>query len=459
MPGDIVRDPASLRDPAGFVFHDDGRVRRAVTEFGLPHFRAVRATGLIDRLITGGRLLAEQEVGTAVQGRPDVRLVLEHPRVPFISYPYEWPFRALQAAALLHLDIQIDALDAGAMLTDASAYNVQFLGPRPVFIDHLAFRPYRPGELWAAHRQFCEQFLHPLLLQSLLGVEFQPWYRGRIDGIPGADLVRLLRLRHKLRWNVLANVVAPARLQRLGSRPGAERRIARAVMPREGLRGMFSSLRRWIARLSPRGVEATTWAAYDQAVPESESREIAGFVEDFVRHASPALVWDLGCNTGRYAEVALRAGARHAIGLDSDAGALERAFQRARDERLELLPLLVDLVNPSPGQGWRGQERAALLDRGRADAVLAIAVVHHLAIARNIPLEEIVELLTSTARQGVIGFVPHTDERARALFHGREDIFRDYTLEVFLSHLQRRARIVRQQRLQGTERTLIWYAD
>ena len=458
MPSGIARNPASLRDPAGFVFEEQGRIRRAVTEFGLPHYQAVRATGLVDRLIASGRLLAERETGTAIEGRPDVRVVLEHPPLPFLSYPYEWPFRALQSAALLHLDIQIEALDAGVMLTDASAYNVQFIGPRPVFIDHLAFRPYRPGELWAAHRQFCEQFLHPLLLQSLLGIEFQPWYRGRIDGIPGADLVRLLRPRHKLRWNVLANVVAPARLQRIASRPGAERCIARAVMPKDGLRGMFASLRRWIEQLSPRGVERTTWAAYDQSIPESESDEIAGFVDEFVRRVSPALLFDLGCNAGRYTEVALRAGARYAVGIDSDAGALDRAFARARDQQLDLLPLLVDLVNPSPGQGWRGQERAALLDRGRADALLAIAVVHHIAIARNIPLDEVVELLTTAAGQGVIGFVPHTDDRARALFHGREDLFRDYTLDVFLSHLQRRARIVKQQRLQGTERTLIWYS-
>lgn len=458
MSGEIARSPGSLRDPAGFVFEEAGRVRRAVTEYGLPHFRAVRETGLIDRLIASGRLLAEREVGVTLHGRPDVRLVLEHPTLPFLSYPYEWPFRALQAAALLHLDIQIDALDAGVMLTDASAYNVQFIGARPLFIDHLAFRPHRPGELWAAHRQFCEQFLHPLLLQSLVGIEFQPWYRGRIDGIPGGDLVRLLRLRQKLQWNVLANVVAPARLQRFAGRSGAERRIARAAMPKEGLRGLFSSLRRWIARLSPRGIGVTTWAAYDDSVPESESREIMGFVEEFVRRVSPSLLWDLGCNTGRYTEVALRAGARYAVGIDSDPGALDRAFTRARGRGLDLLPLLIDLVNPSPAQGWRGQERAGLFDRGRADALLAIAVLHHIAIARNIPLDEVVELLTAAAGQGIIGFVPPTDERARALFHGREDIFRGYTFDVFLSHLQRRARIVKQQRLAGTERTLIWYS-
>ena len=312
------------------MFHEDGRIRRAVTEYGLAHARAVRTTGLIDRLVSSGLLLAEHEVATSLAGHPDVRLVLEHPTLPFVSYPYEWPFRALQAAALVHLDVQLQALDAGVMLTDATAYNMQFIGARPVFIDHLAFRPYRDGELWAAHRQFCEQFLHPLLLQSLAGIEFQSWYRGRLEGIPGADLVRLLRWHQKLRWNVFTNVVAPARLQRLAGRPGVDRRISRARMPRDTLREMLSSLRRWIPRLTPRGLDTTAWASYDAQVPDEESRSIAAFVDEFVRHASPRLLWDLGCNAGRYSEVALEAGAGYAVGIDSDAGALDRAFARAR---------------------------------------------------------------------------------------------------------------------------------
>lgn len=454
----VFRDPASFRDPAGFVFHENGRVRRAVTAYGLEHARAVRATGLIARLTAAGSLLEEQEVATALEGHPDVRLVLDHPRLPFVSYPYEWPFRALQAAALLHLDIQLEAIDLGVMLTDASAYNVQFIGARPVFIDHLAFRPYRDGELWAGHRQFCEQFLHPLLLQSVAGVGFQPWYRGRLEGIPGAELARLLPWHQKLRWPVLTNVVAPARLQRLAGRPGVDERIARARLPRERLRHMLWSLRQWIERLAPRGLDTTTWAAYDAAVPEAESLAIGGFVDECVRRVSPSLVWDLGCNAGRYAEAALQAGAGYVVGIDSDAGALDRAFARARDGRLPLLPLLVDLVNPSPGQGWRGAERQDLLARGRPDALLALSVIHHLAIARNVPLDAIVSLLTSAAPHGVVGFVPPNDERARALFRGREEIFGSYSLEHFLRLLEQRARIVRRERLPGTDRLLVWYS-
>jgi ribosomal protein L11 methylase PrmA len=208
----------------------------------------------------------------------------------------------------------------------------------------------------------------------------------------------------------------------------------------------------------PLGTDATPWARYDATVPDEESRVIAAFVKDFTRTVSPGLLWDLGCNTGRYAEAALEAGARYAIGIDSDPGALDQAFARARERVLSLLPLLVDLVNPSPGQGWRGHERQDLMDRGRPDALLAIAVVHHIAIARNIPLDEIVSLLTTVAPQGVVGFVPPTDRRAQALFRGREDIFRAYTLDNFLSLLQQRARIVRREPVPGTDRVLIWFS-
>jgi ribosomal protein L11 methylase PrmA len=455
---DIVRDPASFRDPTGFVFEQDGRIRRAVTTYGLANARQVRATGLIDRLVTSGALLPETEVATHLPGCPDVGLVLEHPRLPFISYPYEWPFRALQAAALLHLDIQREALEAGVMLSDATAYNVQFVGARPVFIDHLSFRPYREGEVWAAHRQFCEQFLHPLLLGSVFGVEYQPWYRGRPDGIPGEHLVRLLRLRHALHWKMLVHVVLPARLQRVAARPGVTQRVRHGTISRAALGELWRSLRRWVADLRPRGAESTTWAAYDATVPSEESDTIARFVEEFTRDVRPRMMWDLGCNAGRYGETALAAGAEYVVGVDSDAGALDRAFLRAHDRGLALQPLLVDITDPTPEQGWAAGERRGLLNRGRVDAVLALAVVHHIAISRNVPLDAIVNLLIDVAPEGVIGFVPNTDARAQALFKGREDMFRSYTLETFAGLLARRARIVRRQPVPGTERVLLRYS-
>lgn len=195
----------------------------------------------------------------------------------------------------------------------------------------------------------------------------------------------------------------PARLQAVATRPDVERRLRQGRLARPALREWFASLRRWIARLEPRGTRETVWHQYDEAVPAEESNTIAAFVAEMVSEVRPHLLCDLGCNAGRYAEIALQSGAAYAIGLDNDLGALDRALRRARDRNLALLPLVVDLVNPSPSQGWRSKERTALFARARPDALLALSVVHHLAIARNVPLEEIVQVLCRLAPHGVVG--------------------------------------------------------
>jgi ribosomal protein L11 methylase PrmA len=253
-------------------------------------------------------------------------------------------------------------------------------------------------------------------------------------------------------------VLMPARLQGVATRPGTDRRVRGGRLSRAAFRELLSTLRRWIDGLEPRGIESTTWGAYDALVPDRESDSIAAFIREFVGQVAPRMVWDLGCNAGRYSESALGAGAGYVVGIDSDPGAIEQAFRRARERKLRLLSLLVDLVNPSPGQGWLDRERAGLLTREHPDALIAIAVIHHMAIARNIPLEEIVLLLTKLAPDGVVGFVPATDARAAALFRGREDLFHSYSLEHFLSLLQHRARIVRQQPVPGGDRALIWFS-
>ena len=207
-------DAGSYRDPSGRVFVLDDRVLRTVAPRAAADFEFVRSTGVLQSLITEGAVIAEEPVaaGELPRGLNDARYVLQHPKLPFISYPYEWCFTALKRAALLHLEIQIRCLEQNVTLADASAYNIQFLGPQPIFIDSLSFRRYHEGEFWIGHKQFCEQFLNPLLLRALLGVPHNAWYRGGLEGIPTAELNRLLPLRRKLSWNVLTNVVMPASL-------------------------------------------------------------------------------------------------------------------------------------------------------------------------------------------------------------------------------------------------------
>jgi ribosomal protein L11 methylase PrmA len=456
-------DPASYRDPAGQVFIQDRRIFRTVAASAVEQYEFVRDSGLLSRLALAGRLVETVEVDSReiAGARADVRYLLEHTPIPYLSYPYEWSFAALQCAALHHLGLQLDLLEQGAALSDASAYNVQFNGSRPVFIDLLSLRRYREGEYWLGHRQFCEQFLNPLLLRALLGVPHNAWYRGSLEGIPTAELAPLVPLRRRLSFSVLTHVILQARLHNAALRR-PEQSIARVSgrqLPAPALAHMLRQLRRWIARLRPADRQPTAWARYGATHSYEAPEELAKrrFVAEFVTATRPRLLFDLGCNTGDYAMLALEAGAGMVVGWDNDQDALDAAFVRATDERLAFLPLFLDAANPSPDQGWRQTERQGFDHRASADALLALAFAHHLAIGRNIPLDQLVSWLVGLAPRGVIEFVPKADPTVQRMLALREDIFRDYEEAGFRSLLAGAARIVRSEAISSTGRTLYWY--
>jgi ribosomal protein L11 methylase PrmA len=387
--------------------------------------------------------------------------VVEHPRLAFVSYPYEWSFRLLKAAALLHLDLHLAALDHGMTLSDASAYNVQFLGARPLFVDLLSLRRYREGEFWDGHSQFCHQFLNPLLLRALLGVSHNAWYRGALEGITTTELARVLPLRRKLSWNVFSQVVLQAKMQNL-ARGKSRSELAgtkRKKLPPSAFRNMLTQLRGWIAGLEPLDREKSVWNDYAEAntYKSEEAQAKRRFVADFAAATRPGLLFDLGCNTGAYSEAALEAGAGRVIGFDFDQGALDQAFERARQKGLDFLPLHLDAANPSPDQGWRQQERAGFGRRAQADAIVALAFEHHLAIGRNLPLDQVLDWLIGLAPMGVIEFVQKTDSTVQQMLALREDIFADYSEAAFVAAIEKRARVVRSETISGEGRRLFWY--
>ncbi|MCZ6740734.1 MAG: class I SAM-dependent methyltransferase [Alphaproteobacteria bacterium] len=415
-------------------------------------------------LIKRGMVIESEEVDGAQLGEdaPERGIVLEHPKIPFWSYPYEWPFGALKAAALTHLDIQIALLDHDIALSDASAYNVQFLGPRPIFIDTLSFRRYRENEHWVGHRQFCEQFLNPLLLRARFGVPFQDWYRGRPEGIPAEYLASFATWRHYLSWRMLSHVIMPARLQSgAGDRVMASAVKAKARgLPKRSYHATLVQLRSWIATLSIQGHGNSVWGAYagDNTYDPEEAEQKRAMVAEFVKAVGPKQLLDLGCNTGDYSALALQSGAKSVIGLDADHGALEQAFDRATAQGLDFLPLYQDSANPSPGQGWNAKERKSLSQRCEGvDAVIALALEHHLAIGRNIPLPEVVGWIVGLAPQGLIEFVHKDDPTIRKMLALRDDVFSDYNLENFVAALERHARIIRRQQVSKSGREIFWF--
>lgn len=443
---------SSFRDPAGAVFRRDGVLYRGIRAAGRPQYEALMSSGLYDELVAEGLLIPHVEM-PPVEAPPGWDKVIRPVEVPFVSYPYEWCFSQLKDAALATLEIQKRALRRGLTLVDASAANIQFVEGRPTLIDTLSLRLYEAGEPWTAYRQFCQHFLAPLALMGFRDVRLAGLLRAHIDGLPLDLTSSLLPFRSRLRPSLFLHLHLHAQSQKRYE--GRAVRVARGRVPLRSLLGLVDSLEAAIRRLRWRAA-GTEWAEYyeDTNYTEQGLAEKRRAVDEFVAAVRPRTVWDLGGNIGTFSRAAAASGAL-VLSFDVDPACVERSYLRVRAEReRRILPLLMDLDNPSPGTGWENAERLSLLERGPADAVLALALVHHLAIGNNVPLDRIARFLARAGRSLLVEFVPKTDSQVKRLLVVREDIFEGYTAEGFERSFGGSFTIERRVRLPGSERTL-----
>lgn len=446
---------ASFRDPSGFLFRRDGVLYRHVAPAYGEHYDRLYASGLYAELTESALLVPHTEDSPHHSPVAGAYRVLRPEPIPFVSYPYEWTFGQLRAAALLTLDIQRRALDRGMTLKDASAFNVQFRGSRPVFIDTLSFAPYREGAPWVAYRQFCQHFLAPLLLMCRVDERLGGLSRQYLDGVPLDLASAILPRRSWLRAGSLLHVHLHARaLRRYEGDPAATDRKGRS-MPRTALLGLVDSLERATASLTwtPAGTEWAEYATTHSYAADALADKRA-LVREWIGDVAGRTVWDLGANVGVFSRIAADAGAR-VVAFDLDPAAVERhwrALSARTDDRT--LPLLLDLTNPTPALGWASEERQSLAERGPADVILALALVHHLAISHNVPLDRIARYFASLGARLVIEFVPKSDAMVQRLLASREDIFPDYTRAGFEAAFGRHFRIGDSRALSGSERWL-----
>lgn len=451
-------DPGSFRDPSGFVFRRAGVLYRQINRSFAAPWDDLVSSGFLRELQARDLLIAHDPAPIETAHSPDSAHAIIRPEpLDFVSYPYEWSFGQLKDAALLTLEAQAAAFEVGFTLRDATAYNVQFHRGRPILIDTLSFERATPGAQWIAYGQFCEQFLAPLALMARRDVRCGLMLREFIDGIPLDLAATLLPGRTRLNPGLLSHVHLHARARvRYADRPSAgAAAAARRPMSPIRQRALVDSLRRTVEGLTWKP-EGTEWADYAEntSYGESATQRKDDLVAGFLRDAGGTTVWDLGANTGRFSRIAAELG-RRVIAWDVDAAAVERHYQLIRrDGVTSILPLIVDVVNPSPGLGWANAERRSLADRADADVVLALALVHHLAISRNIPLDRLAAYLAGLAAGLVVEFVPKDDPMVRTLLATREDVFPDYTLDGFRAAFGSRFELVSEAPIDGTTRVL-----
>jgi SAM-dependent methyltransferase len=452
-------EPASFRDPDAAVFYADGRVLRGLSARGAADWQALQATSFFPALVREGAVVGTRDhdgpAPPSPRGEPWAH-VLEHDRIPFVSYPFEWPFAMLRDAAELHLEVLLAALGEGFSMKDGYAYNVQFTGTAPVFVDVGSFEP--AAGPWPGYRQFCQTLLFPLLVQAHLGIAYQPLLRGSVHGLSPRDVAGMFSGRRRWKRGVFRNVVLHAAADRrvTASTEQVKAQLGSAGFGVELAKATTSKLLKLVRRLevSRRG---STWSDYRDTCSYSDDDAAAkrAFVESACTGVRPSVVLDLGANDGEYARLAARH-ADHVVAVDGDEHVIDDLARRLRaDGDTKVLPLVMDLADPSPGLGWRNVERAPFAERARPDLVLALALVHHLAISANVPLPEVVAWLRSFDARLVVEFVHPDDPMAKRLLANKPaGLFDDYRVDAFEQLLVERFTSLRRELLPGGTRTL-----
>ncbi|HEX5613747.1 MAG TPA: class I SAM-dependent methyltransferase [Acidimicrobiia bacterium] len=456
---DTGAEPASFRDPDSAVFYADGRVLRGLSERAAADWERLRATQFFPALLADGRVVGTEQVDGDAPPSPrgDAwSLVLEHERVPVISYPFEWPFAMLRSAAELHLEILLAALGEGFSMKDGYAYNVQFRGALPTFIDVGSFEP-ATGP-WPGYRQFCMTFLYPLLLQAHLGIAYQPYLRGAVNGLEPRDVAGMFKGLRKWRKGVFRNVVLHAAADKrvTTSTEQMKRQLNSAGFGVELAKATTSKLLKLVRKLDV-GKRNTTWADYRDTCSYSDADALAkqAFVGAAVAETAPQLVLDLGANDGEYSRIAAQH-APHVVAVDGDEQVIDQLYRQLRAEGNDrILPLVMNLVDPSPGLGWRSRERAPFAERVRPDMVLSLALVHHLAISANVPLPDVIAWLHSFDAPLVVEF-PHVEDPMvqRLLANKPAGLFDDYRIDAFAKLVEAAFDVRRREVLPGGTRTL-----
>jgi hypothetical protein len=449
----IKVNPASFRDPSGFVFSNNGVLYRQVQPGYKEHYDHFIESGLYDTLTRTNLLLSHEEKNLSNAIGDSAYKVLQPEIIPFVSYPYEWCFSQLKDAALITLEIQKTALEKGMMLKDASAFNIQFLHGKPVMIDTLSFERYKEREPWIAYRQFCQHFLAPLAIMAHTDVRLNQLFRIYIDGIPLDLASRILPFRTRLKPSLLTNIHLHAKSQKRYASTAV--RKERYKISAFQLRALIDNLESCVRSLSWKA-EGTEWGSYYQSTNYSESsfQIKRDAVRNYLQRTNAKMIWDLGANTGLFSRIGSSQGI-FTVAFDIDAAAVEKNYDEMKTKReTHLLPLVLDLTNPTPAIGFENKERMGLEDRGPADTILALALVHHLAISNNVPLTKIAEYFSRLSQWLIIEFIPKSDSQVMRLLATREDIFPGYTREGFENEFRRYFDLKDSMQITGSDRTL-----
>ncbi|MFT3935550.1 MAG: hypothetical protein QM726_18125 [Chitinophagaceae bacterium] len=451
MSDKVQQHPASYRDPAGFIFKHDGKVYRQVNQYYAQDYDLFIKSGLYDLLVKQKKILPHLEIGENFTGDAQWYKTLLPEQLEFISYPYEWCFSQWKDAALLTLELVKTAVSHGLVLKDATPFNVQFVSGAAVFIDTLSFEKYNETKPWVAYRQFIECFVGPLLLAKYRSSDLLKLFQVYPDGIPLKLISKLLPTKSMFNANVFLHIKIPGLVN---SKPGREKE-KQPLFTKQKLLNIIANLQSFVESISLPATK-TSWNNYyeETILSHDYAKAKLAILEEWLKDLPGKTLLDIGTNTGMFAKAAANAG-KFTVAIDSDHACIDQLYNDKKEQNgSSILPLCVDIANPSPAIGWSNAERASFTERAKADIVMALALVHHLAIGKNISFEQIAAAFEAMAPVLIIEFVPKEDEKVQLLLKDRKDIFDHYCKETFEKVFSNRLEILKVQPIPGTGRML-----
>jgi len=445
---------SSFRDPDGFLFMEEGRLFRQINPGAFDDYTLLNKSGLYEYLTSKNLLVPHREHDDRSDNE---KIIIEPEKLEFISYPYEWSYTQLRDAALLTLHLQRRALEHGMSLKDATAYNIQFRNGKPILIDTLSFEKYEEGKPWVAYKQFCQHFLAPLALASYRDIRLTELLRTNIDGVPLDLASGLLPSKSKLNLGIATHIHLHAKTQQKYAGKGTEGSEAsgKKAIKKIGLLGLIDNLNSTIRKLKWKPND-TEWGDYYEITNYDDASfdRKKELVSSYIEKCNPGMLWDLGANDGTFSRLASEKGIP-TIAFDIDPIAVEKNYLRIKEQKEKnLLPLRMDLTNPSPGLGWAHKERDSLRDRGQVDCCMALALIHHLCISNNVPLGMVAKYFAALGKHLIIEFVPKGDSQVDILLATREDVFPHYHIDGFEEAIAHYFDVVEKSSIEGTKRTL-----
>ena len=459
----MKKEPSSFRDNKANVYNISGKILRKVNialNLDFDEFLNSNFYQKNSKLIIKTSILNDDEKEKLLIPQEKNHVWLEHEKLEYLIYPYELTFNQLKDSAILFLDLYLDALEESYDIIDASAYNIQFKNSNPIFIDMGSFAKLQNNSEILWHKQFCENYLAPLLIKSKADINFNDIFKGNLDGIDLKLTSKILPLSTFFDFNILANIHLHSLLNsKISSSTHIKKNNLKIKKLSKNQKILIAKgLKKNINKLQSKN--NSYWSTYSKINSYSEKEYIKKekYVSEFVKTQNISCLLDVGCNDGHYSNICFNNKVEKVVGIDNDLDALDQAYLRFKSKKLNFFSIYQNFSNPSSGIGWNSRERLSFTERfkDKFDGVICLALIHHVCIGKNVPVEMFIEYLGNFSKNFLLEFVSKDDDMVKNLLRNKENLTKYYNLDYLKKTISRDYRIISENKITDN-RTLIHF--